>query len=336
MVTIQQLVEKMCKADQGIVVAHVIHVDGSAYRKEGAWMCFLEDGSTIGLLSGGCLEQDLHYRAQSMFHTGGVDLFDFDMRAEDDLGWGRGAGCNGIVTVMMRDVDPEFKKALSFMLEQLHQGQTVYYLQSLDSSYDYLFANLTSRHGTLTKNPTIDEVQAFQQSARSKWMQDGHFYEQWICPEPNLYLFGAGVDARPFAALASTVGYAVHVCDWRDGLCTKENFPAATSFIVAPIENLLNRIIFNELDSVVIMTHDFQVDKQILHNLQSLKLLYVGLLGSEKRTRRLLGQPVPDWLNSPIGLSIGAEGPEEIAVSIVAEMISIRKRRAICPSLASI
>ena len=84
------------------------------------------------------------------------------------------------------------------------------------------------------------------------------------------------------------------------------------------------------------MTHDFQVDQQLLRILQKEKLFYVGLLGSEKRTRRLLGHAVPDWLHSPIGLSIGADGPEEIAVSIIAEMIAIRKGKAVCPSLASI
>ncbi|MFS0687769.1 XdhC family protein [Sporosarcina sp. 179-K 8C2 HS] len=334
--SIPQLVDKLIESRQAAVIAKIIHVEGSAYRKEGAWMFFLEDGSRIGLLSGGCLEYDLQCRAKEMFHTGSVKICEFDLRSEDDLGWGRGAGCNGVVTVMLRDIDAGFKESLLFLHEQLKQGRPVQFVQSLENDFDFCYSNGSERRGTLTRTFSTGEMQSFQHSAGRKWIKDKLYYYQLIWPAPSLYLFGAGGDARPFAALASSVGYAVHICDWRESLCTEEYFPNATSFQVAPINKLLNCITFNELDSVVIMTHDFQADQQILNSIQKEKLLYVGLLGSEKRTRRLLGSVVPDWLHSPIGLSIGADGPEEIAVSIIAEMIAIRKGKAICPSLASI
>ena len=277
-------------------------------------MFFLEDSSKIGMLSGGCLEYDLQCRAKEMFHTGDVKICKFDLRAEDDLGWGRGAGCNGIVTVMLRDVDDIFKESLLFLHEQLKRGHPVLFQQSLESGFEFNFSSGSEHRGTLKKVSSIGQIEPFQNSAGQKWVKDEQYYHQWIWPAPSVYLFGAGADARPFAALASSVGYNVHICDWREELCTQDHFPTAASFQIGPIKQLLNQITFTELDSVVIMTHDFQVDQQLLRVLQKEKLFYVGLLGSKKRTRRLLGNAVPDWLHSPIGLSIGADGPEEIAV----------------------
>lgn len=334
--TIPQLIGKYVESGQAAVLATVIHVEGSAYRKEGAWMFILEDGSRIGLLSGGCLEHDLHCRAKEMFYTGDVNICDFDLRAEDDLGWGRGAGCNGIVTVMLRDVDARFKESLQFLYEQLQQGEPVQFLQSLENGFEYCFASRSENDGPLKKVLPIVDKQPTQHTAGRKWIQDESIYQQWIWPAPSVYLFGAGADARPFAKLASSVGYTVHICDWREALCTSEYFPTASSFQIGPINEIVSRLTFNGFDSVVIMTHDFQADQQILHAIKNKSLLYVGLLGSKNRTKRLLGHSIPDWLHSPIGLPIGADGPEEIAVSVIAEMIAVRKGKAICPSLASI
>ncbi|MDN4607617.1 XdhC family protein [Sporosarcina highlanderae] len=333
---IPQMIETINKTDQAVVLAQIVHVDGSAYRKEGAWMFFTESGSKIGILSGGCLESDLHNRASDLFHTKKVEVCEFDLSSEDDLGWGRGAGCNGVVTVLLRDVDHKFKNCLLFLHEQLQQKRCVTFLQELEGDYNYLFSSETNTIGTLPTHKVCEDLHAFQQVAGRRWIEDVACYYQVIWPKPSLYLFGAGADARPFAALAATVGYSVHVCDWRQSLCSDSHFPAAASLRTGKIEELVKNITFHPLDSVVIMTHDFQVDKHILQRLQDEQLLYIGLLGSRKRTTRLVGGEIPGWLNSPIGLSIGAEGPQEIAVSIIAQMISVRRRAAIWPSLASI
>lgn len=150
-------------------------------------------------------------------------------------------------------------------------------------------------------------------------------YFQLIWPRPALYIIGAGVDARPLARLAGNVGYAVHLFDSRSALCNEIHFPTAVSFQVGDTEKLIDNISLSPLDSVVIMTHDFQLDAKLMHRLRAHQLLYLGILGSKKRTERLLGEEIPNWIHSPIGLSIGADGPEEIAVSIVAELIAVRR-----------
>lgn len=336
MVTISKLVDHLFTNDKEAVLATVIDVEGSAYRKEGSWMFFFEDGSRIGLLSGGCLEADLQCRAEELFHTNGVRIYEFDLSSEDDMAWGRGAGCNGVVTVMLRAVDKAFKESLLFLRQRLKLGNPVHFMQSLESGFEFCFESGQEHYGTLSNSYSMDRIKPFQNYAGRTRIKDGLYYHQWIWPSPSVYLFGAGADARPFAALASSVGYDVHIFDWRQAYCTKENFPTAASFHVGPLEELLERITFTELDSIVVMTHDFQADQQIMRFLQKENVLYAGLLGSGKRTERLLGSAIPEWLHSPIGLTIGADGPEEIAISIIAEMIAVRKRRAVCTSLASI
>ena len=114
---IQQLIENVLKDSRPAVLAMIVHVEGSAYRKEGAWMLIRENDSQMGVISGGCLESDIHSRARELFNTGKAETHHYDLSAEDDLGWGRGAGCNGVVTVMVRDIRSDFRRALTLMLQ---------------------------------------------------------------------------------------------------------------------------------------------------------------------------------------------------------------------------
>src|SRR5699024_542656 len=105
---IQTFIEAILHDDSRTVLAMIVVIDCSAYRREGSWMIFKEDDTASGMISGGCLESDLHEHAKQLFHTGKTKLISYDMSAEDDLGWGRGAGCNGIVYVLLRDLDHKF------------------------------------------------------------------------------------------------------------------------------------------------------------------------------------------------------------------------------------
>ncbi len=152
-------------------------------------------------------------------------------------------------------------------------------------------------------------------------IDDQPFFIQLIWPTPELYIIGAG-DSRPLANLAVSAGYAVNLMDWRESLCAEEYFPSVQSRQVGELSELIANISFNSLDSVVIMTHDFHRDKKIVDSLKKVPIFYFGILGSKNRTERLIGGEIPNWIHSPVGLSIGADGPTEIAVSIIAEMIS--------------
>ncbi|WP_342511636.1 XdhC family protein [Sporosarcina sp. FSL K6-1522] len=328
MQTIQQMIETILNDNRPVVLAMIVHVEGSAYRKEGSWMIIQEDGTRLGVISGGCLESDLQMRSQELFETGKVEIVQYDLSDIDDVGWGRGAGCNGIVSVLIRDVDQTFR----FFLNQLHKNllvkEPIVFIQSMNDFNDYgAIMQGGNRYGSLENEVpiAIDGTAAFQQQAGQKIIHDKNMYVQFIWPKPVLYIIGAGADARPLARLAQDVGYSVHLLDWRQSLCSEEHFPTAASIRIGDIAQAIDTIAFNELDAVVIMTHDFQKDLQIMQRLRTIPLLYLGILGSKKRTERLLGGEILKGMHSPIGLPIGADGPEEIAISIVAELIAVRR-----------
>ncbi|MBO0586852.1 XdhC family protein [Sporosarcina sp. E16_8] len=330
MQSIQQMIETVLSDAQPVVLAMIVQVEGSAYRKEGTWMLFQEDGAHTGIISGGCLESDLHSRAIELFNTGKVGIVHYDLSAEDDLGWGRGAGCNGVVSVFMRDIDKVFRHYLTLMHKRLLAKEPVLLIQSITNFNNYAFLNESKDCFDNWQGEIPFELNAFtpfQNSVgqTSKGDEDEIVYFQLIWPQPALYIIGAGVDARPLAQLACNVGYAVHLFDWRSALCNEIHFPTVASIQIGDTEKLIANISLSPLDSVVIMTHDFQFDAKLMHTIRDHQLLYLGILGSKKRTKRLLGGEIPNWIHSPVGLSIGADGPEEIAVSIVAELIAVRR-----------
>lgn len=151
-----------------------------------------------------------------------------------------------------------------------------------------------------------------------------------MVPKPCLYVFGAGEDAKPLVSLAARAGFHVTVIDWRPALCHHGHFPEAGRLITGAPEEVMEGLSMTKRDFVVIMTHSFQKDQIILHTLKNENVFYKGVLGPRRRTERLLGgAEIPEDIHSPVGLPIGAQGPKEIAVSIVGEMIQkMRKQRS--------
>lgn len=328
--SIPQMIQTVLNDTGPAVLAMIVKVEGSAYRKEGSWMLIQEDGVCTGVLSGGCLESDVQCRAENLFNTGKSEVISYDLSAEDDLGWGRGAGCNGVVSILLRDINQQFRQFLTSIHKRLLANEPVLFFQCINRFDNYAFLN-ESEHFLDNWNDEIPfELTPFIpfQNIVGQNANDGenqNVYFQLIWPKPTLYIIGAGIDARPLAQLAEHVGYVVHVLDWRSDLCTVTHFPTAQSLHTGSVPELIANIKFSSLDSVVIMTHDFQLDVQLVQRLRDFELLYLGILGSKKRTERLLDGDIPNGMYSPVGLSIGADGPEEIAVSIVAELIAVRR-----------
>lgn len=325
---IETFIKQITTTKKATVLAMIVNVEGSAYRKEGAWMVFTEDASSMGIISGGCLEDDLHKRAEGLFHTGKTELVSYDMSSEDDLSWGRGAGCNGIVYILLRDIDDSFRKTLTHVQQALHNKEPILYIQSTDNFMHYTFATKTTdTNGFWDEDSNWEWITAdpFYNIAGKRTFGESEYFIQLIWPKPDLYIIGAGLDARPLAKFAHETGFNVHLIDWRAHYCQKKYFPNAASIHHRNFPSLLNHIKFSSLDSVIIMTHDFQHDVNLLHILKDKPLLYLGVLGSQQRTERLLGGETPKNIHTPVGLPIGADGPEEIAISIVAELIAIKK-----------
>jgi xanthine dehydrogenase accessory factor len=319
--------------DKRSVLATIIHVDGSSYRKEGATMLFQEDGPHIGVLSAGCLEEDLAIRAQEIMNLGISRTFSYNMQAEDDLAWGQGTGCNGVIHVLLEPISSPLQEHLCRLKHFFDQGISVMVAKKLTNDFsvsDYVF--ITQDKQIIAKHGEDDSFYALnhifptepQQPQGIKYDPNlsAYVYIHYYRPQPRLLLFGAGSDVRPLASFAAQTGFSVTISDWRPALCHEKYFPEADSLLLGFPADVFDKLTFSPFDSVIIMTHHFARDKELLHFLMKQNLHYLGVLGPRARTSRLLaGEDIPSWIRSPVGLPIHAEGPAEIAISILADLI---------------
>lgn len=328
------ILDAMTNTNGRAMLATIIRVEGSAYRKEGTMMLLTEDGKRYGILSGGCLEDDLAERAPRLWIENVSQTLVYDLSSEDDLSWGQGNGCNGTIHVLMEPVNEELTEHFALVRRELNEGRTVLHVKRLSDRgtvTDYLFHSGNNRWFGQWSGAVPNDLNRFIPHRKAGWAErmepSERFFIQRFEPKPRLIIFGAGPDAKPLADFASRAGFRVVVADWRPALCNNVRFPEAKEWVTGLPEEIAADYPFSERDSVIVMTHHFQKDRQIIHALRLRKLQYIGLLGSKERTRRLLGGDVPSWLHSPVGLPIGAEGPDEIAISILADVIRVSRLR---------
>ncbi|UOK61456.1 XdhC family protein [Paenibacillus sp. OVF10] len=145
-------------------------------------------------------------------------------------------------------------------------------------------------------------------------------------PKPRLIIIGAGNDVIPVAKLAQSAGFRVVIADWRESLCTTERFPEAELETGFPRE-IMPLLNVHKGDYLILMSHNFPRERELLEMLVDCEYTYLGIMGSKTRTARLLdGLPPLKYVHSPVGLSIGADGPEQIAISIAAELIACKHK----------
>lgn len=341
MENIHRILDALHSTQQKAVLATIIQVEGSAYRKAGTCMLFQEDGTQVGVLSAGCLEEDLSARVKNVLDKEMSQTMVFDMRSDDDLSWGQGAGCNGALHVLLEPVDAKLRNHLNELRSCLHAGKPVVIVKKLTDDFsvsDYLFiANNQLVFGEwqgAIPNQVINSIRQpghFLPKSGAVFSKElsSYVYIHCFYPKPRLIVFGAGQDAIPLAKFASETGFSVVVSDWRPALCNNINFPNTDALIVGFPAEVVDKVKLTASDFVVILTHNFQRDKELLQLLAKKKLRYLGVLGSTSRTMRLLdGKEISANIHTPVGLPIGAEGPEEIAISILAELIQIQRKQS--------
>lgn len=326
---IYEILDAISQTSGKKVLTTIVDVEGSAYKKAGSMMLIDEKGKQTGLLSGGCLEEDLIARSKDLMINQASAIMTYDLSAEDDLSWGQGIGCNGIIKVLIESISPLLTTHLIKVRDYIRKGQSVTHVKRLTTDgvvTDYLFFTAASEYFGQWNG----EVPNIQELAVNKltFSQEMNYFKQEIPAWPRLFIYGAGADAKPLAHLAFLAGYQVIVADWRPGLCHKDHFPfSSQTEVVTPIE-FIGKFTFSDLDSIVLMTHHFQKDHELIRLLFKTRIGYLGILGSKDRARRLFkGLALPSWVHFPVGIDIGAEGPQEIAISIMAQLIQLKAKR---------
>ncbi|QCJ41209.1 XdhC family protein [Bacillus sp. S3] len=325
------------------VLGTIISTKGSTYQKTGA-KCFIAgDGQLTGLVSGGCVEGDLKEIAFEVIESGQPRIVHYNFQDEGDLLWGLGLGCNGKMNILLEPYSPIrdlsksvqmenwFKEGLSKTIHSItitgaenpdlvgskwivdpetREYDHIPYKEIID---DYL---RTMGTGTTCSLVQIEGSNGFQV-----------FYDT-ITPSPRMAIFGAGPDAVPLAQMAKKIKWHVTVLDHRPAFVNQTNFPEADELICYK-PGTTPQVRFDENTYVVIMSHHFSQDQIILKEVLDSDAAYIGLLGPRKRTYQLCegmdlnNHPNLYKIHSPIGLNIGSVTPEEIALSIMAEISMI-------------
>ncbi|MCB5238010.1 XdhC family protein [Niallia alba] len=296
-------------------LATIVKVEGSAYRKEGTMMLISDKGMEKGLLTGGCVEQDLLARI-AMQESDEAFLMEYDLRSEDDLSWGQGVGCDGKIYILVEPITFETRNVFLQLNSLLQNGHKVKLVKVFNKVNKYI------------ENSLKTNIEEENTSIVSLDTEDRLIFNQILYPRPKLIIYGAGPDVKPVVYFASKAGFYVILSDWRQAYCSEETIPYAKEYHIGTPSKVMEEINPTENDYVITMSHSFMKDQEIVEYLLQRKVKYFGLLGSRKRSERLLAGIIkPDWIHYPVGLPIYSESPEEIAISIIAELIKTKNEK---------
>jgi xanthine dehydrogenase accessory factor len=324
----------------------VVAVEGSSYRRPGARMLIGEDRWVAGSVSGGCLEGDLLRRGWWRAGEGGPTLVTYDSTGDDELGWGLGLGCNGVVHLLLERLTAGTRlDPLAFIAGCVASEATGVLVTVFRSGSPALpvGARLARHADGRLEHTLADDAAAAplaDLAARAASTEGGAAVQgldggvealvEVIVPPPHLFVCGARLDAVPVVALARGLGWTVSVLDRHARWATRERFTGAHHLRVGPAGALAAAVNAAHRPCAVVMAHDYQRDRDYLGMLLRSRARYIGVLGPRRRTDRLVADLIAAGtvaadvdlgrLHAPVGLQIGAESPDEIALAIVAEV----------------
>jgi xanthine dehydrogenase accessory factor len=327
-----QIVERLVRLtrDGGRgALATVTRIVGSAYRRPGAKFLIEDGGGVYGGVSGGCLEEDVRQIGLRVMESGLARLRHYATGDDEDKVWGLGLGCNGEVDVVIQPVASESISTWTRLSELLAGNAPIALAYPLeDGAAGGVTVVVESGRWAGQADPAI-ETAAHEalRARRSCWARAGErtVFVEVLTPPPRLVICGAGGDARPLCAFAAAAGFRVVVADHRPAYLTAERFPDARTLLsMRPSDEVA--LPADRDTYAVVMTHSLDRDTEWVRRLLGTEAPYIGLLGPRARTEGILsklGAAGSDRVFGPVGLDLGADGPEQVAISIVAELLSV-------------
>jgi len=289
-------------------LASVVHIQGSAYRRPGARLLVEDDGASCGGVSGGCLEEDVRLIARQTLSTGRPALRHYETGSDDTKVWGLGLGCNGSVDVFVQPVRTDAEREPWRRVRERLGGERPFTLH------------------TVTAGPQAGRVWIAGEDEGEPLEPGSTVFTEVFAPPARLLVCGAGDDARPLVDAATAVGWRVVVADHRPAYLTAARFPAARALFRLRPDDDLSELGLGPDTYGVVMTHSFRHDREWARRLLQAELPYVGLLGPRARAETILaetGAAHRERVYGPVGLDLGADGPEQVALSIVAELMAV-------------
>jgi xanthine dehydrogenase accessory factor len=315
------------------VLVTLVRAEGSSYRRPGARLLLGVRGDYAGTISGGCLETEVLRKANWLVRKGAV-VQRYSTMFDDTAEVPFGLGCGGVVDLLLEPGNTAECRALMAAMEGALTGDDVTVLTwlpredrelaraVLSASGDFLFASIGLTEPEL--------VNAREGVLRRDWveaMPEGIFVERIVAPQ-RLFVLGAGDDAKPLVSMGALLGWSVTVMDGRAQLARAERFPEAERVMTLGDAGV-SELGIKAGDAVVVMTHSYEQDREILASLLPIAPRYLGLLGARHRSSLLvsevavkLGRTIAaccGQIYAPVGLDLGGDGPEAIALAVVAE-----------------
>jgi xanthine dehydrogenase accessory factor len=326
-------------------LATVVKVRGSSYRSPGARMLITDDGKWIGSISGGCLEGDALRKARQVMSDGKPMTVTYDTREESNQNLGIGLGCNGVIDVLIEPIDVSsennpialFERFLDtkepLALGTIYSGPTgageKIILHANGASLDAFSNTDLSRQVHQELVQLFDSKKSFAKAFFSAGEEIEVFLEL-IQPTVSLIIFGGGFDARPVSQLAKSLGWDVQVTDECVAHIAPIFFPDADKLSLCHRDFIDRDFNVTAFTACILMSHNYEYDRDVLKKLLKTETPYIGILGPRKRFDKMLVEFDAQGLtlssedihriHSPIGLDIGAETPDEIAISIIGEI----------------
>lgn len=315
--------------DLDFALATVVGVRGSTYRGLAARQLVGADGQSVGTVSGGCLDQDLQREAAEVIRLDRPRVVEFDLTADDEAVWGWGIGCNGATRLV---VEPP--SSVARLVEQVRRTPRPFVL------VHHLEGNRLGERTVVRPGEEGPYAEIAEQAINEGWHRVTEAAGEQVMVEVvgaprRLVVCGAGHDAAPVVRFGAELGYEVWVVDDRRPFLSEQRFPEAAQLVQVRPAELSRAVDLSPATSVVIMTHNYLRDLDYLDQCLGRRLAYIGVLGPGERLERLLSDLAergrhPDdhdraVLHGPAGLDIGAEGPVEIAWSIMSEILAVRR-----------
>jgi len=323
------------RAGRSAALATVVHIAGSAYRRPGARMLIEADGRMSGGVSGGCLEADVREVALAALEHNTPRLLHYDTGDDDQVVWGLGLGCNGTTEILVQPLPPGAEAQPLQAVRELLGGDRSFAVATMidggaagrilvrgpDGSW-------IGSSGEAGLDRAIDAAlteQLEHGGSRLREAGGARIFAELFSPPPHLILCGAGDDSVPLARLAADAGFRLAVVDHRPAYLTAERFPRARLHRARPEEGV-KELPLGPHTMVLLKMHSLAQDRGWLENFLATDVRYLGILGPRDRTDRMLdelGAKQQERIYGPVGLDLGAEGPEQVALSIVAELLAV-------------
>jgi len=333
-----------------MALATVVHVEGSSYRRPGARMLVTDDGMLTGAISGGCLEGDALRKALLVINQQKNKLVTYDTSDEDDAKFGVQLGCNGIVHILFEPIHPELEVHPIHLLQELSAQRQEGVLVTLFSLTHpqltvpgtcllVLPETAVSEHiSTDQYGPELladaNHAMLTKKSFISDYLFGEHLltaFVEFVRPPVSLVIAGAGNDAFPLAGIAGILGWNTTIVDGRASHANLQRFPDVDRVILAKPDDVLSQVSIDDQTVFVLMTHNYNYDLALLKNLlKQDQACYIGSLGPRKKLERMIDEMKEEGIRissaqlnkifGPVGLDLGAETAEEIALSVAAEI----------------